>query len=687
MKNVALFCLWMLSAVSLNAQITINTSSFNACSGGCGGEIQFDYSDVNNNPDYTVYLLNDNSSSAWVIGSQVFSSNVASGIFSGVCDGPYYLAVVDANDDTTGTWVFVSSPSPMIGSVENNTYLDGTLNVTVYGGTSPYLYSLNFDPNQASPNYTGLAPGNYNCVVTDANGCMISIQNVVTNYPPPPPPCYLEMLTSTIYCTDDTTADGQIEWVLENADLAQSHWIYIENNGIIDSIEMNPGDTTGIYTGLLTGDYLIWAVNDSLCGDSSYVGLGFESFMWTQVLNGCGLCDATVHFGIEEYVLNPPYNFKFYDVSSTPVLLGNYNNVLPDWIVVDYCLGDYLFQIIDGSGDTVSQQLTLDYEQVSGTHENTTMIDGKITCFATGGNPSNYTFSLNGVGWQANNVFSGLVGSLDYEVYVKDGSYCEDTSVALPIDPSTTDCILEIETVSFFETCFDSCDGSIEWTIVNAHADSTYLLAITGPDGYTNSMILLPGDTTGIIENLCNGSYSFTVSLNSDCSLNHIEKVMGATAPLEPYLYYVNPPTVGNADGNFLVGGIGGVGPYQYSYTGGSTWQNSGEFSGSAGGYCLIHIKDANGCITSIVVYLGWASIEDEKFDLFEIYPNPTNKEFTIKTTETIAYSIFDLNGKQVLSGLYQGTGFVDVSTLKSGVYLLELKHESHLQRLKLIVE
>ncbi|MEO9532020.1 MAG: T9SS type A sorting domain-containing protein [Crocinitomicaceae bacterium] len=686
MKNFAFLIAALLWGFSVNAQITLNTSGFDPC-GGCGGYIEFDYSDVNNNSDYTVYWLSDDSNSASVFGSITFTANTGSGIFGTACSGTYYIAAVDVNDDTTGTWVTVLSPPPMTGFVENNTYINGTLDVNVSNGTAPYIYSLNFGPGQASPNFTGLAPGNYNCTVTDANGCMISIQNVIMNYPPPPPPCYLDLFTNPIYATDDTTADGQIGWYFENAELDQAHVIYIEQGGAIDSIVLAPGDTTGTFSNLLTDDYLIWAVNDSACGDSSYVNLGFESYMWTQVLNGCGLCDATVHFGIEEFVSNPPYNFKFYDVSSTPVLLGDYNNVLPDWIVVDYCLGEYLFLIIDGSGDTVSQQLTLDYEQVSCTHENTTMIDGKITCYPTGGNNSNYTFSLNGSNWQSNNVFSGLPGSLDYEVYVKDGAGCEDTSVALAIDPSTTDCILEIETTAYFETCYDSCDGAIEWVIVNAHADSTYLLEITGPGGYSMTTTLSPGDTTGIIENLCNGSYSFTVSLNSQCSLNHVEKVEGAAAPLEPYLYYVTPPTIGNADGHFEVGGIGGVGPYQYSYTGGATWQNSGVFSGSAGGYCLIHIKDANGCITSIVVYLGWASSENEEQALFEIYPNPATTEFTINTNESISYQLFDLNGKIVKQGVYNGNGFVDVSQLRKGVYLLELNADNNYQRMKLVVQ
>ncbi len=60
---------------------------------------------------------------------------------------------------------------------------DGQITVTVMGGTAPFMYSLNGGTGQDGNVFNGLAPGNYDVIVTDANGCMsaaCSIEVTVT---------------------------------------------------------------------------------------------------------------------------------------------------------------------------------------------------------------------------------------------------------------------------------------------------------------------------------------------------------------------------------------------------------------------------------------------------------------------------------------------------------------------------
>lgn len=48
---------------------------------------------------------------------------------------------------------------------------DGSIEVNVTGGTAPYKYSINNEPFQSSNIFNNLAPGYYNIIVDDQNGC------------------------------------------------------------------------------------------------------------------------------------------------------------------------------------------------------------------------------------------------------------------------------------------------------------------------------------------------------------------------------------------------------------------------------------------------------------------------------------------------------------------------------------
>ena len=91
--------------------------------------------------------------------------------------GTYTVVVRDAVGDTftlpSVTLNTASAPNATASASGN------TITVNASGGSSPYIYSLNGGAPQSSNVFSGLTPGTYSVVVTDANGCTASVTGIV----------------------------------------------------------------------------------------------------------------------------------------------------------------------------------------------------------------------------------------------------------------------------------------------------------------------------------------------------------------------------------------------------------------------------------------------------------------------------------------------------------------------------
>ncbi|MCX7607122.1 MAG: gliding motility-associated C-terminal domain-containing protein, partial [Bacteroidia bacterium] len=113
----------------------------------------------------------------------------ASPTFGGLSAGSYTITVRDANGCTAVQNVVVTEPAalafgaPLITPVRCNGEMNGSITVTVTGGTPPYQYSLNGGALQNSPTFSGLAAGTYTITVQDVNGCTATSSVTVTEPP------------------------------------------------------------------------------------------------------------------------------------------------------------------------------------------------------------------------------------------------------------------------------------------------------------------------------------------------------------------------------------------------------------------------------------------------------------------------------------------------------------------------
>ncbi|NBU71702.1 MAG: hypothetical protein EBS53_09675, partial [Bacteroidetes bacterium] len=129
----------------------------------------------------------------------------------GLLAGTYTLNVQDLNNCPFTQNVLISQPTALTYSVAStnvtcNGASNGAINVTVNGGVLPYTYLWNSTAgapcsipiNQA--NATGLCPGIYDVLVTDANGCQINTGGTITE----PNLLVISVTNDTVYCLPGT---------------------------------------------------------------------------------------------------------------------------------------------------------------------------------------------------------------------------------------------------------------------------------------------------------------------------------------------------------------------------------------------------------------------------------------------------------------------------------------------------
>lgn len=138
--------------------------------------------------------------------------------------------------------------------------------------------------------------------------------------------------------------------------------------------------------------------------------------------------------------------------------------------------------------------------------------------------------------------------------------------------------------------------------------------------------------------------------------------------------------------------------------TSGNQWYNAdtgiidGEtgtaFSPSSSGNYYVIVTDENGCNSdaSNVIDFLYTGIHEINNQIFTVYPNPTNGDFTISwydlVSNTVSIELFDASGNILLSKQGKGTtAMIDSGNLSAGIYFLRVTDESSSQVQKIIVE
>ena len=115
-----------------------------------------------------------------------------SGTFSGLMAGDYYVRVTSVDCVEVSPVITIVDPDPLVVDREEFTNItcsgmeDGTITVEVSGGTGEILYAIspNLDQFDTENTFTDLAPGIYDVIAQDVNGCFITFQFELTQPEP-----------------------------------------------------------------------------------------------------------------------------------------------------------------------------------------------------------------------------------------------------------------------------------------------------------------------------------------------------------------------------------------------------------------------------------------------------------------------------------------------------------------------
>ncbi len=170
--------------------------------------------------------------------------------------GTYEITIVDGNGctHTSSSNILIEEPDVLSATIDVvqiscNGEEDGGISISAVGGTGSLSYSLDGINYQASPQFSGLSPGNYSIFVEDANGCELNDMTTIVE----PVEVIASVVTSNASCFG--SLNGSITISTTNA---ISPVTYILNDGVPVS--------NNVFDQLDPGTYKVEIVDANGCG-------------------------------------------------------------------------------------------------------------------------------------------------------------------------------------------------------------------------------------------------------------------------------------------------------------------------------------------------------------------------------------------------------------------------------------
>ncbi len=578
-----------------------------------------------------------------------FPSGGVSATGTGLCAGTAYTVTVeDANGCIATAVVNINEPTPLVLTIISanpgcNGGSDGTADLTVTGGTSPYSYLWsNF---LTIEDLSGIAAGTYTVTVTDLQGCSdIStitlnepiLLNVITNVidascglpngsacaiPSGGTPNYTYIWNDTLnqtsscalflpggsYSVTVTDSNGCVANASVNindipganatATLISNASGFSVCDGVA-SVAM-PGtapftyiwndplsQTTSIADSLCAGTYCVTVTDNAGCTDSACIIITEPqaiSITLTATNIQCnGDCDGTAGATVSGGLI--PYTYQW---TGPGAFTSNSQNL------IGLCAGTYFITVTDANSIIISdsievtEPLALSVSVVGDTVTCNGGCDGSATAIVTGGLPP-YTYLWDD-GFSQTSATAIVLCAQGYTVLINDVNGCSITGTVTIFDPLA----IIVNATSIPSACGQS-NGSVATSVTNGTSPFTYLWS----DGCTNTSC----------SGLPSGNYSVTVTDIDGCIGTGSTSIVDSGGPAAAMIDSTDISCNGGNDGTALVSVTDGTPPYTYSWNS-TPVQTTTLATGLAAGMYVASIIDANGCGTAVPITLNEPSL------------------------------------------------------------------------------
>ncbi len=487
------------------------------------------------------------------------TTQTATGLFAGA----YTCLITDLNGCTMTASVTVTnstSPTVSVSSFTNvtcNGACDGTITVLGAGGLAPYTYAWTPSGGTGST-ANALCPAVYTCTLTDANGCIATTTQTITE-----PPAL-------------AIASSQVDLLC---------------NGVC-----NGSATVGV-TGGTPGYTYLWSPSGGTGATATALCAGNYSCLVTD-LNGCTL---TQTFTITEPTLltvaSAGFNVTCFGVCDGQVVViptggtPNYTFVWSTGCTTpscnNICAGTYNVTVTDLNGCTATSTSTVTEPTAINIITSTidahcNAADGSATSLSSGGTgtltPVWYLPATPGA--NLNNVVAG-----SYYVVVTDANGCDDTAnVVINNIPGVVATAGPITPVS----CFGGNNGAASVTTTGGTGIITYSWSCS-PSITNAATNLVAGTCTVTVSDSagCTSTVNFTINQPTDLTI---------TSTATP-----NAICIGQ-NSNLSGLAAGGTPGYTYAWMPGLlAGQNQTVSPSNTTTYSVV-VMDANGCVDSSTV-------------------------------------------------------------------------------------
>ncbi|WP_298901709.1 T9SS type B sorting domain-containing protein [uncultured Psychroserpens sp.] len=439
--------------------------------------------------------------------------------------------------------------------------------------------------------FANLNPGTYTATVETENGCFYT-EDVTIVEPP--------LLTVTAAITIPLTCtDGEITVYPEGG--TPPYFYFVNGSTDFQTVPEIIVTTAGVYD--------ITVVDSNNCSASTSIvvdPLPEPEFNISTTDIACSGTTGEISINVTasngyslEYSIDGGNSF-FNSPIFTGLAPGDYD------VVVQYSIGA---SICDSTPQTVS---IIANDAISGTAELTTDYtcnsDATITVTGVTGGAPPYTYSIDGVNFQSNNVFTGLTAGT-YTISVQDTNSCTAVINDITIEP------LNPPTDLMFDNSPITCPSN---------TTTVTITGTTGGTGVLEYQIIAPAanatpyQTSNSFTGLEPGTYTFQVRDENDCIYNESYTIDPIPTPTVNVVLSQDLNCTVSPDA-IITGNITGTAPFTYAvsinngaYTSLGTTGTPFTYTTATDGTYQFQITDANGCIAeSSIITINPLSLPD----------------------------------------------------------------------------